>query len=297
VRRPALPTVDLAAFTHVARRTSLVRAVLVLGLVGAVGAGALAARQPEVETAGLLRPGSSGVVVLDASASVEGTSRIAEVLPELYVNPNRRIRAVLRTLVERDDPVGLVLFSDVGYELLPPETPGRVLAPLLRFFNPVAETQPTAEPGPFLLNPWTNSFSGGTLISAGIFQALEMIDRDGIENASILLLSDLDAPDDPQLESVLRRVRDSGVTLRVVSLSDDRSREQRFTRILGDDVFIDAGRLERSLPSAVAGASIDHGPRHASPMPLILAGALVLLLLGVHERVLVRLPIPRRDAR
>ena len=200
VRRPGLPSVDIAVFGRVARRTALVRAGLVLALVAALGAGAAAARTPEVENAGLLPDSSSGVVVvLDASASVEGTSRLAEVLPDLYKNPNRRIRAALQTLVERDDPVGFVLFSDVAYELLPLESPGRALAPLRRFFAPDSEALATGRGETFPENPWSRSFSGGTLISAGLSKALEIIERDATENGAILLLSDLDAPDDPDL--------------------------------------------------------------------------------------------------
>jgi hypothetical protein len=297
VRRPGLPSVDVAAFGRVARRTALVRAGLVLALVAALGAGAAVARTPEVENAALLPDSSSGVVVvLDASASVEGTSRLAEVLPDLYKNPNRRIRAALQTLVERDDPVGFVLFSDVAYEMLPLESPGRALAPLRRFFAPDSSALATGSGETFPENPWSRSFSGGTQISAGLSKALEIIERDATESGAILLLSDLDAPDDPDLAGTLARIRDAGVAMRIVSLVSDRGGERIFRRILGDDIFVDPDELERTLTPSAGGARIEDRLRAASPAAVILAGAAVLLLLALHERVLVRLPIPEREA-
>lgn len=297
MRSPALPSADLASLGRVVRRTALVRAGLVLALVAALGAGAAAARAPEVGSAGLLPPGTNVVVVLDASASVEGSSRIAEVLPDLHENPNRRIRAALQTLIERDDPVGLVLFSDVAYELLPPGTPGRALAPLRRFFAPLPEVLASGGDQPFPESPWARSFSGGTLISAGLSKALEMLERDATENGSILLLSDLDAPDDPGLEDTLARVRDAGVAVRIVPLATERDRQRIYTRILGEGIFVDPDELERTLPPSAGVGRVEDRSRAASPAPVILAGAAVLFLLALHERVLARLPIPRREAR
>jgi len=298
VRSPALPSGDLAALGRVVRRTALVRAGLLLALVAALGAGAAAAREPEVGSAGLLPPGTNVVVVvLDASASVEGSSRIAEILPDLYENPNRRIRAALKMLTERDDPVGLVLFSDVAYELLPPGTPGRALAPLRGFFAPLPEALASGGDQIFPENPWARSFSGGTLISAGLSKALEMLERDATENGSILLLSDLDAPGDPDLEDTLARVRDAEVAVRIVPLVTDRDRQQIYTRILGEGIFVDPDELERTLPPSVGVGRIEDRSRAASPAPVVLAGAAVLFLLALHERVLARLPIPRREAR
>jgi hypothetical protein len=296
VRRAGLPSVDLAAFARVARRTAVVRAVLVLALAAALVAGAAAAREPDVEGVGLLAPGSSGVIVLDASASVEGSSRIAEVLPDLYVNPNRRIRAALQTLAGRDEPIGLVMFSDVAYELLPPGSPARTLAPLRRFFAPLQEALEAGEEQTFLENPWSRSFSGGTQISAGLSLALEMLQREAVQNGSILLLSDLDAPDDPLLDETLDRVRDSGVTVRIVSLLSERRYEEPFRRALGDDVFVDPGELERSLRSAPGLSQAPDSPRGASTLPIALLAVVVLLLLALHEHVLARLPLPRREA-
>ena len=101
----------LAALGRAIRRTAFVRAALLLALAAALAAGAAAAREPEVGSAGLVPSGTNVVVVLDASASVQGSSRIADVLPELYENPNRRIRAALQTLADtrRSGGAGSVL--------------------------------------------------------------------------------------------------------------------------------------------------------------------------------------------
>ena len=79
----------------------------------------LVARQYDVRHAPLVASGSSGVIVLDLSASVfEGG-----------------FEATVRKLVRTDERAGLVVFSDVAYELLPPGSSGREFQPLLRFFR------------------------------------------------------------------------------------------------------------------------------------------------------------------
>jgi len=288
---------DLAALGTAARRTAIVRAVLVLGIAVAALAGVALAGEPEVESAQLVLPDTSVVVVLDGSASVEGSSRIAEVVPDLYANPSRRIRAALRLLIDRDQPTGLVLFSDVAYELLPPQSPGRALAPLGRFFAPMEELLEAGTAWLYVQHPWSSAFSGGTQISAGLQTALTALERDGVKNGSILLLSDLDAPADPKLTEVLRRVRDAGVTLRIVSLLSDRSREELYIQLFGPDVLVDTDTLEASLPASDTSAVAEDTARAASLAPFVLAGAALLLLLALHELLLARLPLPRVEAR
>jgi hypothetical protein len=296
MRRAAIPTADLGALARIVRRTVLVRVTLVAGIAVAAVAGVAYAGEPELERAELVPADASVVVVLDGSASVEGSSRIAEVLPDLYVNPGKRIRAALRTLVERDRPTGLVLFSDVAYELLPPRSSGSGLAPLTRFFAPLEDQIEDGTAGLYVQNPWSAAFSGGTQISAGLVKALEALEREGVEGGTILLLSDLDAPADPRLTETLRAVRDAGVTLRVVSLLSDRSREVVFTRLFGKEVLVDPEQLEASLPASGVSAPGEDTARAASLLPLVLAGAALLVLLALHELLLARLPLPRSEA-
>ena len=111
------------------------------------------------------------------------------------------------------------------------------------------------------------------------------------------MLSDLDSPGDPHLEATLTRVRDADVAVRIVPLVTDRDRQRIYARILGDGIFVDPDKLERTLPASAAVAQVEDRSELASPVPLILAGAAVLFLLALHEVVLARLPIPRREAR
>ena len=169
----------------------------------------------------------------------------------------------------------------------------RTSTPFVRFFTirADAEEDPWAT-DPFIANPWADAFSGGTQNSAGLLTALHALERDGVEQASILLVSDLEtAPGDrPRLVDALVRLRQEGVQVRIVSLAPLDEARAVFTGILGDDAFIEpaevrfeGGRMERRLEGA-------------SPRPLLLAGFLVLLLAGAHERLLTRLPLPEREA-
>src|SRR5262245_20468297 len=103
-RGAVIPTSEPSRFGRPARRPTITRAALAAGLVLLLGACVLVARQYDVRRAPLVQSGSSGVIVLDLSASVfEGG-----------------FEATVRKLVRTDERAGLVVFSDVGYELLPP---------------------------------------------------------------------------------------------------------------------------------------------------------------------------------
>src|SRR6185436_9590835 len=98
-------------------------------------------RQP-AEAGSLLPASSSGVVVLDVSASISS---------DTYA----RIAATLDRLIRSKGSYGLILFSDTAYQALPPNTPARELRPLLRFFDVPTESAPGALPqAP--RSPWTN---------------------------------------------------------------------------------------------------------------------------------------------
>ena len=111
----------------------------------------------------------------------------------------QRAQRVLRSLAETEGRVGLVVFSDSAYEMLPPDTRSEELRPLLRFFaaspgfqrdrfgfrnrrngQPPA-TQPRREE-----SPWSLSFRGGTRISTGLVEARSVIHREGNGNLSVL---------------------------------------------------------------------------------------------------------------
>src|SRR2546421_7932838 len=109
--RGALPLADLAGLAAAVRRTTLVRLLLTLALAVSAGLAVWGAAGLGTHTLSFLPQGSSTVVVLDQSRSV-------------YLAGYRRVEALLQRLVDADAAVGLVIFSDGAYELLPPGSPG-----------------------------------------------------------------------------------------------------------------------------------------------------------------------------
>jgi hypothetical protein len=260
---------DGAALGRAARRTRLFRVVLAGAALALLAAAVASARGLEPRERGLLPSGSTGVVVLDLSLSI-GDASYADV------------RRVLNRLIETNAPVGLVVFSDVPYELLPPGTPAGELRSLLRLLVPTGRGAP--------VNPWTQTFRAGTRISSSLEMAARMLKRDGVEEGSILLVSDLQtAPDDvPDLARTLERLRQGATSVRVVPLAASSDGRQLFTEILGEEAFAAApvsdGARARPLRSA-AGSN--------TPVWLLILGGLLLAVLTFHERFAARLALPR----
>lgn len=268
-RRPkAIPSADTVALRRAWLRAGLVRVVVVAVACGLLAAAFLAARDLEPRSSELTPGGRSGVVVIDVSLSI-------------VTRDYARVRGVLERLIRADNPMGLVIFSDAAYELLPPRTPAKELRPLLRFFTPDGDRLPE--------NPWTPSFQAGTRISTALALAQEMLVRDRVSPASILLVSDLEsAPSDfTDLGKTLARIRRSTTTLRVVPLSASSDGVAFFGGILGSEAFVDPVE-----PSAGETRSLEISLRGETPLWLLLAGGLVLLALAVHERFAGRLALP-----
>lgn len=265
-----LPLAEKARLAGATRRTRALRLGLVALLVGAVAASALAARHPESTETPYLPADSNGVIVLDLSASISSDTyaQIGETLDKLASGGGR---------------YGLVLFSSVAYEALPPGTPARELQPIVSFFH-------THVPGPgyapsFPVNPWTESFSEGTAISRGLDLARQIIVGDRLSRSAVLLISDLD--DDP---GDLRRIAGSALALRqahiavhVVGLSPSSADAALFARL-----FPAAGAIEQA---PAPGQPVSR--RHVST-PWLLVGAAIAaaLLLAAAELLapLLRLP-------
>jgi hypothetical protein len=226
----ALPVANAARFARVARRTVLVRRVLVVLLVALVVAAAAAARHPSVHAPSALPVRSGDMIVLDLSASISSDtfSRIGE---------------TLRKLVATGGRYGLVLFSDVAYEALPPGTPSANLLPYARYF-----TLPPAPNGflpQFPTNPWTNSFSGGTRIASGLALALRLIQDQHVRHPGVILVSDLDddAGDIKTLAGVALAYRQANIPVRVVALNPQPKDQQLFERLLEQAATVEHGRL------------------------------------------------------
>jgi von Willebrand factor type A domain len=172
----AVDSHDLAGFRGVIRRTGVIRFALAAAALALVLAAAATARNPRTSEQTLVPPDRIGVVVLDLSLSITDDD---------YAT----IRHTLRRLVAENASIGLAVFSDAPYELLPPGTSAKELQPILRLL-----VAPHLGP---VRNPWTQTFRAGTRISSALDLAKSMLDRDQVANGSILLVSDLEtAPDD-----------------------------------------------------------------------------------------------------
>ncbi len=186
-----------------------------------------------------------------------------------------------------DAPVGLVVFSDVPYELLPPGTPASELEPLLRLLEP----GPSGPPA----NPWWGTFRAGTRISSALELAREMLVRDGVDDGFVVLVSDLEtAPDDVEVVTrTLRTFQGEGIDVRIVPLAASGDGLAIFEGIVGKGAFVvpaAAGpQAERKLEASAT-----------SPVPtrLLLFGGLLFAALALYERFAGRLALPalRRSA-
>jgi hypothetical protein len=261
----SIPFTGAHALARIAARTMVARVVLALVLVGLVLAAAASARHPQLDKQPLLSSKAGGMIVLDLSASISADtfSRIGESLHEL---------------VARGGRYGLVVFSGVAYEALPPGTPASALRPLIRYFtlptNIAAGEQPT-----YPTNPWTHSFTAGTQISRGLDLARQIELDSGAQHPAVVLISDLaDDPNDVQrLTGVLLGYRAAGIKLRVIALNAAPNDQAYFARLIGSATSIIPASLPGEHPSAVA-------PPHASfPWWLVYFTVFVALLLGLNE--------------
>ena len=253
--RAAIPIADLPAFGAAATRTLFVRVGLAVALVATLALAFLFTRGSPAHDA-LLPSGTSPVVVLDLSWSTS--------------SDYRRIGRTIADLASSGRRIGLVVFSDVPYEMFPPGTPARELRPLLRFFSG-SKTQRAG-------SPWASSLSGGTRISAALLLARDALNRDRVSNGSAVLVSDLgDSPNDRTAlaAAVVTYVRE-GIPLKVVGIHPTSEDAGFFTRLLGS----------RPLQPRTGGGSAR--PASSSPdnlqIGLLVAVAVFLLLLVANER-------------
>jgi hypothetical protein len=253
----------------VINRTALLRLVLAGGALALVFAAVAAARNPATTERALIPPDRVGVVVLDLSLSITDDDYTA-------------IRRTLRRLVEEEATIGLVVFSDVPYEMLPPGTPASELTPMLRLL-----VAPRLGP---IQNPWTQTFRAGTRISVALGLARSMLERDEVASGSILLVSDLEtAPDDvPALANTIAEIDRAGIDLRIVPLAPSSDALNLFAGLLEEDAL--AGFAQQA-PDATRPDAGSAGV--GLPLTLLVLGALVFVALAAHERFAGRLGLPR----
>lgn len=269
-RRLVVDSHDAGALRAASHRTRILRIVLATAAVVALAAAAASARGLDVHERSILPSGSTGVIVLDLSLSIGDADY-------------REVRSALRRLSAVDAPIGLVVFSDVPYELLPPGTPARELLPFLRLLSPLRVGS--------LVNPWVQTFRAGTRISTALELAEQMLVRDKVDKGSILLVSDLQtAPEDVQaLTRTLQGLRRRSVAVRVVPLSALSDGRRLFEGVLGADTYAAPSEPRGAGPPAVrreGGSGLPSG--------LLALGGLLFAVLAAHERFAGRLALPRR---
>jgi hypothetical protein len=260
---------DARSFTAGTLRAHLLRLVFAGAAVALLAASFASARDLDTRERGLLPKGTTGVVVLDLSLSIADEDYAA-------------VRSALQRLVKDEVRIGLVVFSDVAYELLPPGSPSSELLPLFRFLK--VPKQFTAPP----VNPWTSGFRAGTRISSALELAQDMLVRDGIQNPSILLVSDLEtAPEDvPPLARTVDGLRRSNIEFEVAALGPSSDAQTLFSEFLADSPFALPTEEEADTSGPTSEST------YGTPNALLFLGALLFAALALHERFGARLALP-----
>lgn len=265
MRRRAIPLADARRLAGPARRTRILGVLLAAALIGALAAVYVGSR--DTKKGGELLPSNrSTVVAIDLSWSVS------------YDN-YRQIEQTLGNLANSGRHLGLVLFSDVAYEALPPGTPAAELKPYLRFFR----TKGTP-------NPWSDSFAGGTRIWTALALARRMLRQERITNGSVVLISDLaDAPNDRSelAQTLVSYARDS-IPIKIVGLDPTPEDEQLFRGALANG----GGSVTVEHPPAREPRILRANP--VFPVVVVAAVGLIAFLLGLNEHFLGALGWGRR---
>ena len=260
MRRSAIPLGDLGTLLRPARRTLAFRLGLAAALLGALAAAYFGAHHTG-KRASILPGGKSPIVAIDMSWSVS------------YDNYDQ-IEKTLQDLAGSGRRIGLVLFSDVAYEALPPGTRASELRPYLRFFRTRGVT-----------NPWQDAFAGGTRIWSALDLAHRMLKRDHVTNGAVVLISDLaDAPNDRALlGQTLAGYVDDRIPIKIVALDPTPDDEQLFARALAHG----GGSVETLGPTSHVVTR--HRTHPALPTALLVGALALALLLAANELALGRL--------
>lgn len=275
-RVPSIPSADVARLRRPWVLTTVLRIGLALALLGLLTGAFVTANRLEPPRTTFLPPGTSGVVVLDLSQSVTDLNY-------------RRIANTLSMLSRSGGALGAVVFSDVAYELMPPGSPPSELQSLVRFFKPLGRDAPRRFNLTYPSNPWNELFSAGTSVSTGLGLARKLLTRDGIENGSVILVSDLDTAgsDQGRLAWMLARYRTEAIELRVVPLFAEPEDRQFFARFVGDENLVTPPQLAAQTRAVSEGALVG-----ASPRLLALLAVVIVLALAVNEWWCRRLELP-----
>ena len=270
-RRSPVQLAELPELRPPALRTSALRVLFALALAGTLAALVHVAGSAGSGRAAVFPQGTStGVVALDMSASISGP---------IYA----RVAATLRGIVDANQSIGLVMFSDTAYSLLPPNSPPGALLQFIPYFTPVRYYGATPL---FAQSPWDN-FSGGTRVAAGLIEARQALERAHVAHGAILIVSDLDdaTADQPALAAEALHLRREHIAVRIVPLFAASANIRYFAAIFGDNVFVHPSVFTHTAKrhaQAVAGSQ---------PWALLVLGVLLVLLLAGNERWNGRLAI------
>jgi len=294
LRRPdrqAIPLADAANMSRAARRQTIFRVVLAVGLLASLAGAILFAQRPGEGDRTLVKGADSGVVVLDLSASIGAPGRSV-------VNP-------FEYLADTDQEFGLVIFSGRAYEVLPPGTSSAELRPIIRALLPFPDlclartdiqcpegTQrvaPDSDQGRKIrrlsVTPWDSNFRGGTEISKGLNLAREMLGRHNMKEHGVLLISDLDDAtlDVLNLTRELITYRQQKIPIHLVALAPFDDDRFFFERILGKEAFVNHADMTPGLDAR------RRAQRAGVPEGLAGLALVLLILLALNEHYCGRL--------
>jgi hypothetical protein len=260
---------DLPGLRPWADRTTVVRVALVVSLAATLGGAILLARSAGSGRPALLPEGrKTGVVVIDMSGSVSGGGFKA-------------VAEVLRGLAAANQAMGLVMFSDTAYELLPPNSPTSSLVAFEHFFDPQADS--TGAPA-FGSTPW-DQFTAGTKISRGLSMGRHALQRAGVTHGALLLISDLadSATDEESLVAEASALRKAHVPVRIIPANASPANVAVFAALFGRNSFV--------RPSAYRTTATEKIQPIASSWPaaLIFVGTILVGLLAANELFNTRL--------
>ncbi len=263
-RGGAVRLADLAELQRAVLRTSVLRVVLALALAATFAGLLRVAGSAGSGRAAVFPEGTdAGIVALDMSASISGPT---------YA----RVASTLRGIVDANQSIGLVMFSDTAYELLPPNSPPGALLQFIPYFTPTRYYGSTPV---FAQTPW-DTFSGGTRIARGLEGARRALVRAHVKHGSILMVSDLDdsGSDEPELLATAVRLRREHISVRIVPLFASPTSLRLFGATFGQGVFVD--------PSVFTHSARRHeqAVTAAEPWGLLALGMLLVLLLVGNER-------------
>jgi hypothetical protein len=273
---PAIPLADAAALRDKARRTRILRIAISATLALLLVLSLVAAWRLRTRPTSFFAHGG-GFVVADFSRSID---------PRAY----RRMGQLLRTLADSDQRLGLVVFADDAYEMLPPGTRGDALRPMLRYFA-VGKGATAALTVGAQQTPWTSAFLGGTSIGRGLRLTRELLEQQPTSRRSVLLVSDLDdaSSDIPLMTEEIGRYRDAGIRLHVIPLFPSVGDLAFFTSLSGPGTILSGDQL-------TANARIAERQSAVGDFPLWLVVPAVVLLLGLGASELLARRLDWRSA-